>query len=100
VNLTVPKDFRDLDETIRTALTLHQLPEASTTCALTAVDVSRYESASITEHDVRATVYVTAGLGNLSAPGLSPLAQAMPGTINLFALINADIPDAALVETL
>jgi len=102
LNHSVPRDFcgDDINATIRAALVRYRLTGASATCALTAVDVTRYESESATENSVQATVYVTAGLGNLSAPGLSALALRAPGTINLFALVSADMPDAALVETM
>lgn len=101
VNSTVPTDFHgDVETTIRAVLGRHGLAGMAVTCALTAVNVERYQHALAVEDDVHVTVYVTAGLGNLAAPGLSPLAPMSPGTINIFALVAADLPDAALVETL
>lgn len=100
VNSTVPEDFRcDAEATVRALLDRHELAGAATTCALTAVNVEHYQQARAVEQDVCATVFVTVGLSNLAAPGLSPLAPALPGTINIFALVAADLPDAALVET-
>jgi adenosylcobinamide amidohydrolase len=98
---TVSKDFcpDDVETAIRAMLLRDELPENATTCVLTAVDVARYQVEYVLEGDVQASVYVTAGLGNLAAPGLSPLALRHPGTINIFALIGAELPDAALVET-
>jgi adenosylcobinamide hydrolase len=101
VNCTVPLDFHeDVDATIATALARYALDAATTTCALTAVDVRKFRYAEVTEDGMYASVYLTAGLGNLAAPGLTRLATHSPGTINIFALIAADIPDAALVETM
>ncbi|MBI1906367.1 MAG: adenosylcobinamide amidohydrolase [Rhodocyclales bacterium] len=100
VNSTVPGDFDgDVDTTIHAVLDRHGLAGKAVTCALTAVKVEHYRHARAVEEDVCATVYVTAGLSNLAAPGLSPLVPALPGTINVFALVAADLPDAALVET-
>lgn len=101
VNCTVPIDFHhdDVDTMIRTSLAGHGLASEVTACALTAVDVRQYRQADVTEDDVLASVYVTVGLGNLSAPGLTPLAPHAPGTINIFALVTAELPDAALIET-
>jgi len=100
VNRTVPHDFcpPDVQNAARAELRALGLPEGGVTCALTSVDVWNYASGSAEERGVRATAFVTAGLGNLSAPGLTPLADRAPGTINAFVLIEADLPDAALVE--
>ena len=99
-NCTVPIDFHhdDVDTMIRSSLAGHGLASEVTTCALTAVDVRQYRQADATEGDVLTSVYITVGLGNLSAPGLTPLAPRVPGTINVFALVTAELPDAALVE--
>lgn len=100
VNSTVPEDFAgDVDTTIHALLGRHGLAGMAVTCTLTAVNVEHYQHARAVEQDVCATVYVTAGLSNLAAPGLGPLVPVAPGTINLFALVAADLPDAALVET-
>ena len=100
VNYTVPLDFHeDVDTTVCAVLARHALDASTTTCALTAVDVRKFRYAEVREDDVCASVYLTAGLGNLAAPGLTPLAGHAPGTINVFALIAAALPDAALVET-
>lgn len=101
-NYTVSNDFcsDDTEASIRAMLLRDGLPVNATTCTLTAVDVARCQFASAREADVRASIYVTVGLGNLTAPGLTPLATRHAGTINIFALINADLPDAALVETI
>ncbi|HKQ30323.1 MAG TPA: adenosylcobinamide amidohydrolase [Burkholderiales bacterium] len=97
---TVSNDFYcdDVDTTIRTLLSREGLPSDVTTCVLTAVDVARYRVGDAIEMGVQATVYATVGLGNLSAPGMTPLAPRRPGTINILALVNAELPDAALIE--
>jgi adenosylcobinamide amidohydrolase len=101
VNCTVPLDFNeDVDATVNALLARHALDVAATTCALTAVDVRKFKYAEAREDDVRASVYLTAGLGNLAAPGLTPLAPRASGTINIFALVNAAFPESALIETI
>jgi adenosylcobinamide amidohydrolase len=101
VNCTVSRDFNpvDLQAAIRAELEAIRLPYEGTTCCLTAVDVWNYAQGEASEGQVRTTAFVTAGLGNLSSPGLTPISGGDPGTINTIALLEADISDAALVET-
>jgi adenosylcobinamide amidohydrolase len=101
VNCTVPLDFdEDVDATVCALLTRHTLDVAATTCALTAVDVQKFSYAEVREDDVCTSVYLTAGLGNLASPGLTPLAPRASGTINIFALVSAALSESALIETI
>jgi adenosylcobinamide amidohydrolase len=100
VNRSVPKDFcpTDLEAVVRAELEALGLHPSACVAHLTAVDVAAHAYAGAEEEGVRAQVWLTAGLGNLSAPGLSPLAPARPGTINVLAVLHADLREAALVE--
>jgi adenosylcobinamide amidohydrolase len=100
LNRTVSSDFcpEDISAALLGEVVAVGLPPEQTTCAVTAVNVAKYAAASATEEAVTAHVYLTAGIGNLSAPGRSPLASHKPGTINIFALLQAELPQAALVE--
>ena len=100
VNATVAADYCPMDVSASIAQQLETLGlpiEVSTAC-VTAVDVKNHVRAEATEGDFRCTVIVTAGIGNLSSPGLTPAAQYQSGTINVIALIEAKLPPAALVE--
>nr|WP_281377008.1 adenosylcobinamide amidohydrolase [Deinobacterium chartae] len=101
VNRSVPPTFcpPDLEVAALAELAALNLPADQTVCAFTAVDVFRFGEGVALERGVRAAAFVTAGLGNLAAPGLSALAPVRPGTINAFVLLEADLPPAALVET-
>jgi adenosylcobinamide amidohydrolase len=100
VNRTVPKNFcpPDLGGVVRAELEGLGLPPSACVAHLTAVDVAAHAYAEAEEQGVRAQVWLTAGLGNLSAPGLSPLAASPPGTINVLAVLHAGLSEAALVE--
>ena len=74
------------------------LPIDSSTACVTAVEVKNYIRAEATECEFRCTAIVTAGIGNLSSPGLTPAASYRSGTINIIALIEASLAPAALVE--
>jgi adenosylcobinamide amidohydrolase len=100
VNATVAADYCPMDVTAAIAqqlLTLGLPTEASTAC-VTAVDVNNHVRAEATEGDFRCTAIVTVGIGNLSSPGLTPAAHYQSGTINIIALIEGNLPHAALVE--
>lgn len=100
VNSTVTPDYFPPDVSVAIAKQLEVLgllTDSSTAC-VTAVDVKNHVLAEATEGDFRCTVIVTAGIGNLSSPGLTPSAAHHSGTINIIALIEANLPSAALVE--
>ena len=80
VNCTVGADFAPLDvqAAIRAELQDIGVPLHDTTCCLTAVDVWNHTQAEAIEGQVRATALVTAGLGNLSSPGLSAISFRSP----------------------
>lgn len=60
---------------------------------LTAVDLDR---AAVGEAlDPRLLVVVTAGTGNATAPGRSPVAEPRPGTINIIALVEGRLSPGA-----
>lgn len=88
----------DVSASIAQQLETLGLPIEVSTACVTAVDVKNHVRAEATEGDFRCTVIVTAGIGNLSSPGLTPAAQYQSGTINIIALIEANLPSAALVE--
>lgn len=100
VNRTVPRDFcpPDVAGAVRADLEGLGLPPRACVAHLTAVDVATHTHAEVEEGGVRVQVWLTAGLGNLSAPGLSPLAPSHPGTINVLAVLHAELCAAALVE--
>lgn len=100
VNSTVASDYCPPDVTTAIAMQLEALvlPIQSSTACVTAVDVKNYVLAEATEGDFRCTAIVTAGIGNLSSPGLTPVAAFHSGTINIIALIEANLPPAALVD--
>jgi adenosylcobinamide amidohydrolase len=100
LNTTVPSDFfvLDLPSSIRARLKALDLPLEQTTVCLTAVDVAKVQQGWANAGGFVCTAFVTAGLGNLSAPGLTPIAPACVGTINIFAVLEASLPPAALVE--
>ncbi|PZA05950.1 MULTISPECIES: adenosylcobinamide amidohydrolase [unclassified Meiothermus] len=100
VNRSVPRDFcpKDVEASVRAELEGLGLPPGACVAHLTAVDVAAHAYAEAEEQGVRVQVWLTAGLGNLAAPGLSPLAPALPGTINVLAVLHADLREAALVE--
>jgi len=49
-------------------------------------------------HDVAALVVITTGLSNPAAAGVSAAAAAAPGTINIIAVVDAELEPAALVN--
>ena len=100
VNYTVPKDFSpaDVPASIAARLLGLGLPADQAVACLTAVSVWDHTQAEACESGIRCTVFVTAGIGNLSSPGLTPVAAARPGTINIIALLEASLPPAGLVE--
>jgi adenosylcobinamide amidohydrolase len=100
LNTTVPSDFvaLDLPSSLRVRLKALDLPLEQTTVCLTAVDVTKVQQGWASAGGLACTAFVTAGLGNLSAPGLTPIAPAYAGTINIFAVLQANLPPAALVE--
>jgi adenosylcobinamide amidohydrolase len=100
VNSTVAPDYCPPDVSIAIAKQLETLGlpiEVSTAC-VTAVDVKNHVQAEVTEGGFRCTAIVTAGIGNLSSPGLTLAAAHHTGTINIIVLIEANLPPAALVE--
>jgi iron complex transport system ATP-binding protein len=62
---------------------------------LTAVPLDR--AAVVDSEEPRLLVVVTAGSTNAATPGRSPVAAARPGTINIIALLDANLPPASLV---
>jgi adenosylcobinamide amidohydrolase len=100
VNATVAADYcpKDVSAAIAQQLETFGLPTGASTACVTAVDVNNHVWAEATEGDFRCTAVVTVGIGNLSSPGLTPAAQYQSGTINIIALIEANLPPAALVE--
>lgn len=100
VNYTVASDFCPIDvpASISAKLSALGLPSDQSTACLTAVDVARYTRAQVCEGGICCTVLVTAGIGNLSSPGLTSVCHLVPGTINIIALMQANLPPAALVE--
>jgi adenosylcobinamide amidohydrolase len=101
VNHPVALDFREADLQGWIAVRLRSLgfaPEETTGC-LTAARVERYGEGGETRDGFRARALVTAGLSNLSAPGLSPVFEApLPHTINACVIVEAALTDAARVE--
>ncbi len=89
VNYTAPHDFAtdDVSEAIENKITTLGLPKEQTTCVMTAVNVDTYSYAQSNVEEVKARVYITVGLGNLSSPGYSSLASLEAGTINILALV-------------
>lgn len=100
VNRTVPRHFCSPDVTgeVRAGLEGLGLPPSACVAHLTAVDVAAHAYAEAREQGVLAQVWLTAGLGNLASPGLSPLAAFRPGTINALAVLHAELAEAAMVE--
>lgn len=100
VNRTVPKDFcpPDVVGVVRAELEELGFPPSACVAHLTAVDVATHAYAEAEEQGVLAQVWLTAGLGNLASPGLSPLATPRPGTINVLVVLHADLAEAAMVE--
>ncbi len=100
VNYTVSTDFCPVDvpASIVAKLTALGLPPEQCTACLTAVKVENCTSAQACDGSVCCTVWVTAGIGNLSSPGLTAVFAPAPGTINIIALVQADVPPSALVE--
>jgi adenosylcobinamide amidohydrolase len=100
VNSTVPRDYcpPDVPASIAAHLETLGLPPESSTACVTAVNVWDHVQTEASGAGFRCTVFVTAGIGNLSSPGLTAVSDQRPGTINLIALLEADLPPAALVE--
>ncbi|GGJ38281.1 adenosylcobinamide amidohydrolase [Deinococcus roseus] len=100
LNRTVGMDFCpvDVQQAVREEIRAVNLPPEQTVCCLTAVDVWKFGEGRAEEQGINVTAFVTAGLGNLSAPGLTPVSDHKPGTINTIVCIEAHLPDAALVE--
>ncbi len=100
VNYTVASDFCpvDVSASIVAKLVALDVPPAQCTACLTAVNVARFTQARVSFGGMCCTVLVTAGIGNLSSPGLTPVFHSVPGTINVMALVQAALPHAALVE--
>lgn len=100
LNRTVGMDFCPIDvqEAVLQEVQRVHLPPEQTVCCLTAVDVWKFGEGRAEEQGIHATAFVTAGLGNLSAPGLTPVSDHEPGTINTIVCIEANLPVAALVE--
>ena len=100
VNSTVAPDYcpPDVSAAIAKQLAALGLTTQLSTACVTAVDVKNYVLVTAAEGDFRCTAIVTAGIGNLSSPGLTPAAAYHSGTINIIALVEANLPPAALVE--
>lgn len=100
VNQTVPKDFcaTDVVGMLEADLEVMGLRPDACVAHLTAVNVANYTYAEVQEQGVLARVWLTAGLGNLASPGLSPIARPYSGTINIFVVLHADLSEAAMVE--
>ena len=100
VNYTVTCDFCPVDvpASIVAKLAALGLPPEDCTACLTAVNVEHGTWAQVCEGGICCTVWVTAGIGNLSSPGLTGVFSSSPGTINIIALVQANLPPAALVE--
>ncbi len=100
VNSTVAPDYcpPDVSSAIAKQLGILGLPIDASTACVTAVEVKNHVRAEAIECEFRCTAIVTAGIGNLSSPGLTPAAAYRSGTINIIALIEANLPPAALVE--
>lgn len=100
VNSTVASDYCPVDVSVSIAERLETLglPTEISTACVTAVDVKNHVLAEATEGGYRCTAIVTAGIDNLSSPGLTPAATYHTGTINIIVLIEANLPPAALVE--
>lgn len=101
VNHPVALDFRepDLQGWITVRLASLALPLEETTGCLTAARVEGYGEGGEARAGFRARALVTAGLSNLSAPGLSPVFETpVPHTINACVIVEAALSDAARVE--
>ncbi|WP_333843661.1 adenosylcobinamide amidohydrolase [Pelomicrobium sp.] len=101
VNHHVGADFReaDLQGWIAARLASLGFPPEETTGCLTAARLERYGQGSEMRDGFRARAWVTAGLSNLSAPGLSPVFEVpLPHTINACVIVEAELPNAAWVE--
>jgi adenosylcobinamide amidohydrolase len=102
INHHVRLDFRedDVDAWIARRLTALNLPGAGTTACLTAAYVEQHGRATAISGEVRSHAVVTAGLSNLSSAGRTPpwRGDAAAHTINACVLVEALLPDAALVE--
>lgn len=102
INHHVRLDFCDdaVDAWIGRRLAALQLPARATTACLTAAYVEQHGRATIASGAVRAHAVVTAGLSNLSSAGLTPpwRRAGASHTINACVLVEASLPDAALVE--
>jgi adenosylcobinamide amidohydrolase len=90
----------DVDAWIGRRLRELSLPPGETTACLTAAYVENHGRGSETSGPVRAHSVVTAGLSNLSSAGLTPpwRRDGAGHTINACVLLEASLPDAALVE--
>jgi adenosylcobinamide amidohydrolase len=101
VNHTVDATFsEDVENYLNLEIQRLGLPKEQTTCVMTAVDIHSYSYAQAVQGGVKARVYLTMGLGNLSSPGYSPLATYAPGTINMLVLLQASLPPSAMIETI
>ncbi len=98
VSARVPHSYSGLDpvhdiEELAAARGVH--PEVG---LLTAVDLSKARSATVSNHDVTAIAVVTAGLRNTWAAGSPPDPVASAGTINLVVVLNVGLEDAAALN--
>jgi len=65
---------------------------------MTAVHLDQARAACLQDGDLKIAAVVTAGLSNPAAPGLSPPAALLPGTINMVLLVDAQLTPAAMVN--
>ncbi len=65
---------------------------------MTAVFLNKTKSITLREQGVIVTAFVTAGVGNAAAAGISEPASFVSGTINIILLVDANLTSAALVN--
>jgi adenosylcobinamide hydrolase len=65
---------------------------------MTAVYMEQARASTVHDGDMTVTALVTAGVGNLAAPGLSLPVRLVPGTINMVLLVDGHLTPGAMVN--
>lgn len=99
VNLHVPKNYRwaEGDTALSDYARARDVP-APWIGLLTSAWTEKAALASAREAGVTALAVATVGLGNPVAAGITPAGMALPSTINVIVVIDADAEPAALVN--
>ncbi len=65
---------------------------------MTAANLERAQTVTLSENNLTVTAVVTVGLSNPTAAGLSPPANFRPGTLNFILLVDAHLTPGAMVN--